>query len=72
MKNLKELRNTTEVDEYFCLIPDDDGHWYVIPASRKDDWWEWVEDYDNWEAPEWAKAVGGAPSGVLFSKWKFG
>jgi hypothetical protein len=33
-----------ECDEYHCLVSDDDGHWYVIPVSEKENFSQWVTD----------------------------
>lgn len=65
--------------EKWMLVQDDDGHWYVIPRDREADWDAWMAapepdldlpedqiDYTAWNAPDWAEAVGGAPSLVTF------
>lgn len=50
----------------WCLINDDDGHWYVIPAARKEDFEHWV--YQSGGAqPEWVRSVSGHPNNVTFT-----
>lgn len=57
--------------ERFFLGQDNDCHWYVIPDARRDEWHTWLnipdDDERSWDAPEWAKPVGGAPGWVTFS-----
>lgn len=67
------------------LVQDDSSHWYVIPADKEDEWFEYrdaVTDYwdsnpvdpdDLYEepiCPDWAVAVGGAPSLVKFGNYE--
>ena len=51
----------------YILKSDNDGHWYVIPRARERqfDYWYWGDGI----APEWAEAVGGAPSLVLIDSY---
>lgn len=35
--------------ERFYLDCDDDGHWYLIPVKRRDDFSEWLSQ--DWQAP---------------------
>lgn len=63
----------------FILTTDGDGHWYVIPADKQQEFAGIVEAIGKyWEAdsryteappeiPDYAKAVGGAPSLVEFT-----
>lgn len=55
--------------KYF-LSTDCDGHWFVVPVVKKEEWNAWTslgEDDENaWEAPEWAYSVGGSPEQVEF------
>lgn len=53
----------------FCLVQDDDCHWYVIPTSKKKDWEAWLEE-SGWTRPHWADAVGGSPSLVEFTEYE--
>lgn len=53
----------------FFLDSDADGHWYVVPENKRAEWQAWVncDDEDSWQVPDYAKAVGGAPSLVTFT-----
>jgi hypothetical protein len=53
----------------FCMMSDDDGHWYVIPVDKKREFLDATsEPYE--ELPEWASAVGGDPSLVSFDSYR--
>lgn len=56
----------------YFLAQDNDSHWYVVQANRRKEWDDWCEiDSDDeraWTAPEFATAVGGAPSMITFSE----
>jgi hypothetical protein len=58
----------------YCITSDNDGHNYVIPVDKMSDWHEWCdidsEDERSWEAPEWAKSIGGCPSLVVFKDYR--
>ena len=45
----------------YCLVGDDDGHTYVIPADRLSDWHEFMaidpEDERAWDVPTWARRL---------------
>lgn len=53
--------------ERWCLIDDDDGHWYVIPAALKEDFKHWVYGGSVYEQPEWVWSVNGHPNNVTFA-----
>ncbi len=57
----------------YCLVQDDDGHWFVIPAEKQDEFEEYMRKiYDLGEypeEPEWLDGVGGAPSRVIFENY---
>jgi len=59
-----------------CLVQDNDAHWYVIPDSRRLEWFAWLEidpdDERAWDAPEWAVSVNGAPNRVTFDAYDIG
>mgnify|MGYP000390849684 CR=1 FL=1 len=43
----------------YCLVSDDSGHDYVIPADKRNDWYKFdFSDYD-FDLPGWAIMVGG-------------
>lgn len=56
----------------WCLTNDDDGHWYVIPVRRKDEFERWLYgdggSLDGAPQPPWAWNVNGHPSNVTFSE----
>lgn len=45
----------------YCLVGDDSGHDYVIPANHYEEWYELIEDEDD--IPDWAIHVD---SGLVF------
>lgn len=55
----------------FCLVQDDDTHWYVIPVDKKKDWYHWLDEGDlDTDAPAYAVRVGGAPNLVQFPSYE--
>lgn len=64
------------IEEYegYFLSSDNDGHWYVIPIDKEEEWSEFMDldedDIASWDVPEWADAIGGAPSLVRFTDYK--
>lgn len=56
-------------DAYYVMVQDDDGHWYVIPADRINDFRAWVATCGDEEQPIWVASVGGSPSLVLFRQF---
>ena len=54
----------------FFFDTDNDSHWFLVPLERKDEWDAWCsldEDDENaWDAPEWARPLGGDPSRISF------
>ncbi len=59
----------------FCLVTDNDCHWFIIPADKRDEWNEWCDiDSDDeraWDAPDFARDLGGSPSSVTFENPRF-
>lgn len=55
----------------FRLAQDNDSHWYVIPVDKEKEWSAWCDidpdDERAWDAPEFARQVGGSYSLVSFS-----
>lgn len=53
------------------LGTDNDGHWYLVPADRREEWRAWIglpsNDERTWTHPRWALALGGSPSSVVFT-----
>lgn len=62
-------------EDGFFLSTDNDSHWYVIPVEKETEWAEFLEldpdDEASWDIPEWAEAVGGAPSLIVFNNYRF-
>lgn len=60
------------LDEEFVIVSDDDGHHYIIPADKLNDWDIWIcsEDYELGQIPEWAVTIGGSPTLVKFKKYR--
>lgn len=60
------------MSERYFMSMDGSGHWYVIPVERTAEWEAWTDisedDERAWDAPDFARAVGGAPSCVTFSE----
>ena len=51
----------------FVLSQDWDCHWFVVPRVRLDEWRAWNEAENPYAVPpDYAIAVGGAPSLVTF------
>lgn len=67
-------KETTEKTRY-CIVSDDDGHYYVIPVNRFEEWDEWVYktvpySIERGCTPEWADSVGGCQSPVNFPSYE--
>lgn len=45
------------------LIQDDDGHWYIIPYDKEDEFYDFLEEYSN--NPEWAIEIDGPHSLII-------
>jgi hypothetical protein len=60
------------IDPGYVLDTDGDCHWYVIPKARLADWWKWINSpaWENGVVPDYATAVGGAPSLVVFKEYR--
>ena len=54
----------------YFLSADEDGHWFVVPLDKTQEWHKWRDlDQDSeeaWEPPAWASPVDGNPSRVTF------
>ena len=64
------------MEETYFLSQDNSSHWYVVPTSMRDDWEYWCnlpdDDEASWDAPDFARVVGGSPSLVKFSQFTIG
>lgn len=65
------MSNTT--DEYFFLSRDNDGHWYIVPETLRQKWYDWCDlpsdDEEAWEPPDGTQPIYG-PGAVVFSRYK--
>lgn len=52
----------------YCLIQDNDSHWYVIPADKLQTWEIIVFDNEEVDIPAWAHRVGGSYTAVEFER----
>lgn len=54
----------------FFLGRDNDAHWYIIEADKRDEWDAWCgldpDDDASWHVPEFAKEIGGSPTQISF------
>lgn len=51
----------------YLLNNDDDGHWYLIPADRSEEFDGWVYGEDEYAPqPDWAYSLGSHPNSVTF------
>ena len=61
----------------FCLIQDEDCHWYVVPYSRKEEAENFFEEFyrlnrlykETPEFPVWLHSVDG-PRHLVFENWE--
>lgn len=60
--------------EEYILVLDNNGHWYVIPDDKEEQFHDWTdidsEDERSWVVPDYAKSVGGSPSLVKFKNYR--
>ncbi len=57
----------------YSLAVDNDGHEYVIPATRRPLWEAFLaipsDDNRSWSAPKWATPIDGAQH-LTFTDWR--
>lgn len=55
----------------YFMTTDHDAHWYIVPTEKRMDWERWLDidetEPASWEAPAFAKRIGGSPSLVTFT-----
>lgn len=68
----KERHTDASASQEFIITWDNDGHSYVIPYDKEDDWDRWInsQDYDDGVIPNYAKKIGGCISRVRFTNFK--
>jgi len=53
----------------YNLVRDNDCHWYLIPADKKQEWNDWCDldsdDEASWNTPDFAVAID-SPSEIPF------
>jgi len=60
----------------YCVIQDDDGHWYVIPADKVIEFWRWVEFEsgngidDIWRGHDFERCAIDYPESVIFGTYR--
>ncbi len=57
----------------YCLIKDDDCHWYVIRADQSDEFYEWEQaqaDCVEWSGHDFNENRVNGPQSVVFDDWK--
>ena len=64
----------------YCIVSDDDGHNYIIEASKKDDFYKWLDavtkywEDGNYDEPEpnfeYIESINGSISLVTFDSYK--
>ena len=65
----------------YCLINDDDGHWYIIPSNKRGEaekyflsvyrfWDEMPEDMECPEEPSWLEELNKHPMWVSFEDYE--
>ena len=64
----------TECEVRYSLVADDDGHNYIVPANKVENFEVWLEDvymYDAWDqpTPDWITQV---PADFTFEKPQWG
>ena len=35
-------------NEYFCLVSDDDGHWFICPSDKLDEFNDYLDDVSSY------------------------
>ena len=64
----------------YCMVSDNDGHWYIIEKAKEKEFWKWVEDIErywqeaNYDEPEpefeWLESLPGTVSSVSFDSYE--
>lgn len=43
----------------YCEVEDNNGHRYIVPADKQEEWYHWVDAEDHDNQPEWAVRADG-------------
>ena len=64
----EEEKDGIEIEPRYCLVNDDDGHWYVCPLDKRTVFQSMVDDqdHDGIMDADWLDPVGGNPSYINF------
>jgi hypothetical protein len=64
----------------YTQVKDDDGHSYVIPADKVEEWWDYIDEvYNFWRStpgldqrepkePDWVERIDGGR--LVFENWE--
>lgn len=60
------------MNEWFTLLSDEDGHWYVVPLQEIEKFYEWLDGvYAGANVPQPTSAVRvDGPYAVSFTEWR--
>jgi len=75
---LKEKKRKLKMPTAFndtphMFIQDDEGHWYIIPVSQKEQFRKWLEFYGesaDYDGPEFHQCRCRHPSSYMFTELK--
>lgn len=56
---------------YYSFVKDSDGNFYIIPSRKKEEWYKWVDNFDeldeeSWKLPDYSQPVEGSISRYNF------
>lgn len=54
----------------YTLMPDDCGHWYVVPVEKVAEFAAWASSEEGEEAPEWADRINGSLRLLTFTDYE--
>jgi hypothetical protein len=54
------------------LVDDDSGHYYVIPAEKREEWDKWIdsEAWEDGDVPAWAERLNMHQINYTFTDWR--
>ena len=72
------MEQHNETGEDFLLTRDDDNHWYVVPASKYDEFERWVnhnsytyrDGFTPWDGFNFDLCRVQSPHKIRFQKWR--
>lgn len=73
-----EQHERLEAAPRYCLVSDDDGHWYVVPAGKLEEWHTFIDAFYRWNEhegvdpeprqPDWVRELGCSPELLTFER----